>query len=162
MVIRYMLDTDACIALIKNRPDGMRKRLSLLSAEEVGVSAMVVAELWFGVRHSQRKKQNQAALKDFLSYATPLDWPWQASELYGKIRSELQQRGSPIGAMDLLIAAHALFLDAVLVTNNIREFERVPDLKIENWQAMTPLEDDISPVISEGKPASEMVIEDRR
>ena len=135
MVIRYMLDTDACIALIKDRPDSMRRRLSGLTPEEVGVSAVVAAELWFGVQHSQKKRQNQAALKDFFACATLSDWPWQASERYGKIRTTLQQRGTPIGAMDLLIATHAVFLNAVLVTNNTREFERVPDLRIENWQA---------------------------
>ena len=133
MVIRYMLDTDACIALIKNRPETMGRRLSRLSAEEVGISGIVAAELWFGVAHSQRKKQNKAALKDFLEYVTLLDWPGEASALYGRIRAYLQKLGTPIGAMDLLIAAHVLFLDTVLVTNNTREFERVPDLKLENW-----------------------------
>jgi len=133
MVIRYMLDTDACIALIKNRPEGMRVRLSRLSPEEVGISAIVSAELWFGVAHSQKKRQNEAALKDFLDYATLLDWPCEASQLYGKIREGLQKRGTPIGAINLLIAAHAILLHAVLVTNNAREFERVPGLKIENW-----------------------------
>ena len=136
MVIRYTLDTDACIALIKNRPEGMRIRLSRLSPEEVGVSAIVAAELWFGIAHSQKKKENEAALKDFLDYATLLDWPCEASHLYGKIREGLQKKGTPIGAMDLLIAAHAIFLDAVLVTNNTREFERVPGLKIENWETL--------------------------
>ena len=136
MVIRYMLDTDACIALIKNRPEAMRNRLARLSPEEVGISGIVAAELWFGVVHSQKKRQNEAALKDFLDYATLLDWPCEASALYGKIRSGLQKLGKPIGAMDLLIATHALFLDAALVTNNTREFERVPDLKIENWEAV--------------------------
>ena len=133
MVIRYMLDTDACIALIKNRPETMRSRLTRLSPEEVGISSIVAAELWFGVEHSQKKKQNEAALKDFLDYATLLDWPCEASPLYGKIRVGLQKQGTPIGAMDLLIASHTIFLDAVLVTNNTREFERVPDLKIENF-----------------------------
>ena len=136
MVIRYMLDTDACIALIKNRPEAMRIRLSNLSPEEVGISSIVTAELWFGVAHSQKKNQNEAALKDFLDYATLLDWPCEASPLYGKIRTGLQKLGTPIGAMDLLIASHAISLDAVLVTNNTREFERVPDLKIENWEAL--------------------------
>ena len=135
-MIRYMLDTDACIALIKNRPEAMRSRLSRLSPKEVGISGIVVAELWFGVAHSHKKKKNEAALKDFLDYATAMDWPCEASPLYGKIRSGLQKQGKPIGAMDLLIASHALFLDAVLVTNNTREFERVPHLKIENWEAM--------------------------
>lgn len=135
MVIRYMLDTDACIALIKNRPEAMRVRLTRLSPQEVGMSGIVAAELWFGVAHSQKKKQNEAALKDFMDYVTLLDWPSEASPLYGKIREGLQKQGRPIGAMDLLIGVHALFLDAVLVTNNTKEFERVPGLKIENWAA---------------------------
>lgn len=133
MVIRYMLDTDICIALIKNRPEAMRSRLSRLSPEEVGISGIVAAELWFGVEHSQKKKQNTAALKDFLEYVSLLDWPCEASKTYGQIRAGIQKKGTPIGAMDLLIASHALFLDAVLVTNNTKEFERIPDLKIENW-----------------------------
>jgi len=137
MVIRYMLDTDACIALIKNRPEPMRIRLSRLAPDEVGISGIVTAELWFGIALSEKKKQNQAALKDFLDYATLLDWPHEASPLYGKIRAGLQKQGTPIGAMDLLIASHALFLDAMLVTNNTKEFNRIPDLKIENWEAKT-------------------------
>jgi len=133
MVIRYMLDTDICIALIKNRPEAMRSRLSRLSPEEVGISGIVAAELWFGVEHSQKKKRNTAALKDFMEYVSLLDWPCEASNTYGQIRAEIQKKGTPIGAMDLLIASHALSLDVVLVTNNTKEFERVPGLKIENW-----------------------------
>jgi tRNA(fMet)-specific endonuclease VapC len=133
MVIRYMLDTDACIALIKNRTVSMRNRLSLLTPEEVGISSIVAAELWLGVANSQKKKKNESALKDFLEFVTLLDWPCEASPLYGQMRAQLQKTGTTIGAMDLLIASHALFINTVLVTNNIREFERIPDLKIENW-----------------------------
>jgi tRNA(fMet)-specific endonuclease VapC len=133
VVIRYLLDTDACIALIKNRPVSMRNRLSLLTPEEVGISGIVAAELWFGVANSQKKKKNESALKDFLEVVTLLDWPCEASALYGRVRAQLQQQGTPIGAMDLLIASHALFIDTILVTNNTRQFERVPGLKVENW-----------------------------
>ena len=135
-----MLDTNICIALIKNRPEAIRSRLSRFSPEEVGISGIVAAELWFGVEHSQKKKQNTAALKDFLEYVTLLDWPCEASNTYGQIRAWIQKKGTPIGAMDLLIASHALFLDVVLVTNNTKEFERVPGLKIENWLNPWPLE----------------------
>jgi len=72
-------------------------------------------------------------LNDFLDYVTALDWPFEASEIYGRIRADIKGKGTPIGAMDLLIASHALFLDAVLVTENVREFQRVSDLRIENW-----------------------------
>ena len=116
MVTRYMLDTNACIALIKSRPEAMRIRFSGLSTDEVGVSSIVAAELWYGVALSQRKRQNEIALRDFLDYAVVLDWPSAASRIYGQIRAGLKRKGTPIGAMDLLIAAHALFLDAVLVT----------------------------------------------
>ena len=128
-----MLDTDICIALIKKRPETMLKRLAKLAPEEVGISGIVSAELRFGVEFSQKKKQNAAALNDFLEYVTLLDWPGEASNIYGQIRAGIQKKGTPIGAMDLLIAAHALFLDAVLVTNNTKEFVRIPGLKIENW-----------------------------
>ena len=128
-----MLDTNTCIAIIKRRPDTIQTRLTALSIEEVGISGIVAAELWYGVALSQKKKQNEAALKDFLDYVTVLDWPFEASEIYGRIRADIKGKGTPIGAMDLLIASHALFLDAVLVTENVREFQRVSDLRIENW-----------------------------
>jgi tRNA(fMet)-specific endonuclease VapC len=128
-----MLDTNTCIAIIKRRPDTIKTRLTVLAVEEVGISGIVAAELWYGVAFSQKKKQNKTALKDFLDYVTELDWPFEAGEIYGRIRADLKEKGTPIGAMDLLIAAHALFLEAVLVTGNEREFQRVSDLKIENW-----------------------------
>ena len=132
-MIRYMLNTNTCIAIIKRRLDTIQARLTALSVEEVGISGIVAAELWYGVAFSQKKKQNETALKDFLDYVTVLDWPFEAGAIYGRIRADLKGKGTPIGAMDLLIAAHALFLDAVLVTGNEREFQRVSDLKIENW-----------------------------
>lgn len=128
-----MLDTSTCIAIIKRRPDTIQARLTALSVEEVGISGIVAAELWYGVAFSQKKKQNETALKDFLDYVTVLDWPFEAGKIYGRIRADLKGKGTPIGAMDLLIAAHALFLDAVLVTGNKRKFQRVSDLKLENW-----------------------------
>lgn len=96
MVVRYMLDTDACIALIKNRPEAMRVRLTRLSPEEVGISGIVAAELWFGVARAQEKRQNEASPKDFMDYATVLDWPVEASPLYGKIR-EFRNKGGLLG-----------------------------------------------------------------
>jgi tRNA(fMet)-specific endonuclease VapC len=132
-VIRYMLDTNTCIAIIKRRPDTVQARLIALSIDAVGISGIVAAELWYGVAFSQKKKQNEKALKDFLDYVTELDWPFEAGEVYGRIRSDLKRKGTPIGAMDLLIASHALFLDAILVTDNERELQRVSDLRIENW-----------------------------
>jgi tRNA(fMet)-specific endonuclease VapC len=130
---RYMLDTNTCIHLIKYRADPLYRRMSTIPVEDVTVSGIVAAELWYGVALSRKKRQNEAALKDFLGYVDVLDWPNEAGPVYGRIRAHLKRKGTPIGAMDLLIATHALFLDAVLVTDNTREFERVPDLKLENW-----------------------------
>jgi tRNA(fMet)-specific endonuclease VapC len=134
-VIRYMLDTDICISLIKARPDKIGRRLSRLPVEDVGISSIVAAELWYGIALSEKKKQNEAALRDFLDFVKVLDWPSGACPVYGRIRAHLKKKGIPIGAMDLLIASHAAFLNAVLVTNNTREFDRVPDLRVENWLA---------------------------
>ncbi|MFB3885552.1 MAG: type II toxin-antitoxin system VapC family toxin [Thermodesulfobacteriota bacterium] len=135
MVIRYMLDTNVCIALIKSRPERMRIRFSGLSIEEVGISSIVAAELWHGAALSEKKRQNEAALRDFLDYVGILNWPFEASPIYGRIRAIAQKKGAPIGAMDLLIASHALWLDAVLVTENTKAFGRVPHLRVENWEA---------------------------
>ncbi len=131
--MRYMLDTNVCIAIMKKAPPQIRNRLKGLRADDVGVSSIVAAELWYGIAQSQRTKHNQEALKDFLRYVTVTDWPADAAPAYGKIRSHLRKKGTPIGAMDLLIAAHALAVDTVLVTNNVSEFKRVPKLKIEKW-----------------------------
>ncbi|MCX5868856.1 MAG: type II toxin-antitoxin system VapC family toxin [Proteobacteria bacterium] len=131
--MRYILDTNLCIEIMKRRPAAIQARLIDLSTEEVAISSIVAAELWYGVAYSQKKKQNETALRDFLNYVTVLDWPQEASHLYGQIRAGLKEKGTPIGAMDLLIAAHALFLDAILVTDNTRELRRVPGLKVENW-----------------------------
>jgi tRNA(fMet)-specific endonuclease VapC len=132
-VIRYMLDTNTCIALIKDRPEALRVRMFDLSRDQVGISSIVTAELWYGVSLSEKTKQNEAALKDFLDYVTVLNWPYEAGPIYGNLRASLRKKGTPIGAMDLLIASHALSLNITLVTDNIREFQRVPGLKIENW-----------------------------
>ncbi len=132
-MIRYMLDTNTCVGIIKDRPEAVCNKRSIVSVGEVAISSIVAAELWYGVAYSQKKKQNESALKDFLEYVEVMPWPSEAGPVYGRIRAELRKRGSPIGAMDLLIAAHAVVLGAVLVTDNTREFRRVPDLKIENW-----------------------------
>ena len=128
-----MLDTNICIHMIKYHPVSLREKLADVQVGEIAISGIVSAELWYGVACSQRKKGNEAALKDFLQYVEILDWPKGAAPLYGRIRAELRSGGTPIGAMDLLIAIHALFLHKVLITNNQNEFERIPGLKVENW-----------------------------
>lgn len=132
-MIKYMLDTNICIAIMKNASPTVSDRLTNLPINQVGVSSIVIAELWFGIEHSKRAKENEEVLNHFTRFVTVSAWPLGAAPFYGSIRAHLKSRGTPIGAMDLLIAAHALFLNAVLVTNNEREFKRVPKLKVENW-----------------------------
>ena len=132
-MISYMLDTNICIHIIKHRADALYNKLSVLPVERVAISSIVHAELWYGVTQSKKKVQNEAALKDFLEYVNVLDWPSAAGQIYGKIRTHLKAKGTPIGAMDMLIAAHAVSVNAVLVTDNTKEFQRVPGLKLENW-----------------------------
>jgi len=132
-MIRYMLDTNTCINLIKHRPASIHRKLCSMPVWQVAISSIVSAELWYGVAYSQKRKENEAALKDFLQYVDVLHWPKEAAMLYGEIRAELRTKGTPIGAMDLLIAVHGVFLNTTLVTHNQKEFERIPGLKIENW-----------------------------
>lgn len=135
-MIRYMLDTNTCIHIIKDRPEPICRKLSRVTVGEVAISSIVAAELWYGVACSEKKKQNEVALRDFQEYVEVLAWPSEAGPIYGRIRAEFKKRGRPIGAMDLLIAAHAVHLDAVLVMENTKEFDRVPDLKKESWTGL--------------------------
>ena len=99
----------------------------------VTISSVVVAELQFGIQQSKKQATNQAELDFFLDFVSVLDWPLKATHKYGFIRNYLKEKGTPIGPMDLLIAAHALCENATLVTNNTQEYERVPELRLENW-----------------------------
>jgi tRNA(fMet)-specific endonuclease VapC len=131
--MRYLLDTNICIYLIKKHPAKVLQRLREQNASQVGVSTITVAELEFGVAKSARPEQNQEALQLFLAPLEIVLFDSSAAVHYGRIRTVLEKNGSPIGSMDLLIAAHALSLGVLLVTNNEREFSRVPGLKLENW-----------------------------
>ncbi len=131
--MRYMLDTDACIALIKRKPASVIRRLSVLAPGDAGISAITLAELRFGVMKSSAIDGNAAALDDFLLPLEIADFGASAAESYGRVRAGLEKAGTPIGPLDTQIGAHALSLGAVLVTNNVREFRRIPGLKIENW-----------------------------
>jgi tRNA(fMet)-specific endonuclease VapC len=132
-MLRYMLDTDTSSYIMKRSNDSVLKRLKRTPVSEVCISVITKSELLFGVEMSPRKQQDEAALTAFLAYVEVLDFPDQASRDYAKIRSDLKRKGAMIGANDLFIAAHARSLDLTLVTNNIREFGRVPHLIMENW-----------------------------
>lgn len=131
--MRYMLDTNMCIYLIKRKPAGVRERFSSKRRSDVCLSAIAVGELEYGVERSARKAENRAALVEFLSPIQIVPFDAQAARLYGEIRAALEATGQPIVPFDTQIAAHALSLDCTLVTNDAREFARVPGLTIENW-----------------------------
>ena len=131
--MRYLLDTDICIYIAKRKPAGVLTRLERLRPGDVGMSVVTYLELVYGAHKSQQVDSNVALIKQ-LSRLIPvqaMDAP--AATYYGKLRAGLEKSGSLIGAYDLLIAAHALALDLTLVTNNVREFRRMPGLRLENW-----------------------------
>jgi tRNA(fMet)-specific endonuclease VapC len=130
---RVMLDSDICIhAMRRNAPEVLR-RLSASHPGDVGVSSIVAGELWVGVMKSHDRERSEHAVKEFLTLVEVLGWPAEAARIYGEIRAALEARGRPIGAMDMLIAAHALHERATLVTRNLAEFMRVDGLKVESW-----------------------------
>ncbi len=131
--MRYLLDTNICIYLIKGQPRQVLQKFTALSVGEIGVSSITVAELHHGVQKSQHVAKNQQALEQFLLPLVIADFDAKAAQVYGQIRAALERQGTPIGPLDILIAAHALSLDTTLVTNNVKEFSRVPDLRIANW-----------------------------
>ena len=131
--MKWMLDSDTCIALIKRRPEAAIRRLHSRSIGQVGVSSIVVGELAFGAERSAHRAQNLDALQQFLMALEVAVFDLPAALHYGAARVPLEQLRRPIGPLDMLIAAHALSLDAVLVTHNVREFGRVKGLRIEDW-----------------------------
>ena len=131
--MRYLLDTNTCIYVIKRSPPQVYKRLRKLRIGEVGISAITFCELQFGVTNSSKPDKNQLALTEFLAPLEVLDFPSAAAVTFGDVRLRLKRAGTPIGSYDLLIAAHALEQGLTLVTNNLKEFKRVPGLELENW-----------------------------
>ena len=128
-----MLDTDVCSYLLKGTSAALDRRVAEVGVEAVCASVVTKAELLFGVAVSPRPEVHAPAVEHLLRYLQVLDLPEAAAEHYAAIRAELGRRGVPIGANDLWIAAHARCLDLTLVTNNVREFSRVPGLEVESW-----------------------------
>ena len=136
MAIRYLLDTNICIYIINNKPKAVFERfLALGENERVYISSISVAELFYGLEKSAspKKEQNKLALIKFLSPLEVAHFDDRAAIEYGSIRAKLEKSGNIICANDLFIAAHAISLGTTLVTNNTKEFERVCELKLENW-----------------------------
>ena len=133
--MNYFLDTNICIYLINQRPPSIVEKLMKFSPQELGISAIVVSELQYGVAKSSQSERNRQLLDAFLRPFQIVPYDAAAAEAYGLIRADLEKKGQPIGREDLLIAAHALAADLTLVTNNEAEFKRVPNLRVENWAA---------------------------
>ena len=131
--MKFMLDTNIIAYAKNNRPESVLQRFMEHRPEDMCISAITMAELEFGICKSSKPAQNRLALMMFLSEIQVVPFDGKAAQEYGLIRSELTARGTPIGANDLLIAAHARSLGLTLITNNGREFERVPGLTVENW-----------------------------
>ncbi len=129
----YMLDTDTCAFIMRGASEKLRRRLLATPMDEQSISVVTLAELLFGVRLSSKPKQNRETLSAFVRHVSVFGWTEDAAEDYADIRVHLQKKGKMIGANDLMIAAHARSVGAVIVTNNEREFRRVPGLKVENW-----------------------------
>ncbi len=127
-----LLDTNTCIYIINNRPPNVLERFRKYKAGEVGISSIAASELAYGVAKSGSLK-NRTALEMFLAPMQILPFDSQCLWFYADLRASLEKQGLSIGPMDTLIAAQALSIDGTLVTNNIKEFMRVPKLKLENW-----------------------------
>ena len=130
--MKYLLDTNTCIALINQRSAQVEHQLQTRGVEQVGVSSITVAELAFGVMKSQSTR-NQAMLRGFLAPIEIAPFDGHAAWSYGAVRASLERKGTPIGPFDMQIAGHALALGCTVVTNNVREFARVPGLRVEDW-----------------------------
>lgn len=131
--MKYLLDTNICIYLIKKRPLEVLERFKSVPLGELGISTITLAELQYGVAKSAAPAKNGEALSRFLTPFAIVDFDADAAIWYGRVRARLASAGTPIGSMDMLIAAHALAHRYILVSNNTREFERVEGLMLENW-----------------------------
>ena len=131
----YMLDTDTCIFLMRGDSLVLADKVQSIPLAQQVMSVVTFAELSYGVMASAsaRRKQNQQVLDRLALHLAVLDWPQEAAQHYAGIRLDLRKRGAQLGAADLMIAAHARALDAVIVTNNTKDFGRVKGLRVENW-----------------------------
>ena len=135
MASLFMLDTDTCIFLMRRASQKLETKVQSVPLQNQVMSAVTFAELSYGVQASvaAKRKQNQATLDSLALHLAVLDWPQDAAKFYAEIRFDLKKRGAQLGAADLMIAAHARSLGAVVVTNNVKDFGRVKDLEVENW-----------------------------
>ena len=131
--MKYMLDTNMCIYIIKKHPKNVLKKFETFDVGDICISSITFAELMYGVHKSQHQQQNRVALEGFTAPLEILAFNSDVANHYGKIRAYLEKKGTPIGSLDMMIAAQAHYMDLILVTNNKKEFSRVPHLNIEDW-----------------------------
>ena len=129
----YMLDTNICIYIIKRKPPHVLDRFKKTEISQITISSITLSELLYGVSKSFRPEQNLMALTQFVAPIEILPYGGEAAQYYGNLRAHLEKQGAPIGSLDMLIAAHALSISGTLITNNEKEFNRVPSLHVENW-----------------------------
>ena len=129
----FMLDTNTCIYLIKQKSRNLLKRFNNHSVGDIGISSITLAELQYGVAKSLYVNKNKEALAEFILPLEIADFDEKAAESYGAVRTGLEKAGKPVGSMDMLIGAHALSLDVTVITNNTKEFRKIKNLKVEDW-----------------------------
>lgn len=131
--MRYLIDTNICIYIMNERPPEVIAEFKKHALGDIGISSVTVSELYYGVSKSRHKQKNAKRLQAFLMPFEILNYDENASIHYGDIRADLEAKGKVIGAMDMMISAHARSQNLILVTNNESEFKRVDSLKVENW-----------------------------
>ena len=131
--MKVMLDTNTCIAIIRRNSLQVLKRFNAYKVGEIGISWITLAELEFGVAKSQHQEKNQAALDEFVLPLEIANFNRETARVYGRVRVMLENKGTPIGSLDMMIGAHALALGVTLATNNKREFSRIKGLTVVDW-----------------------------
>jgi tRNA(fMet)-specific endonuclease VapC len=131
--MRYTLDTNICSYILKNHPAAVKHKFGEVGAGNICISTIVLAELYFGAARHPKGVVIRREIDDFVSRLVVMPWDETAADHYGAIRSSLEKTGTLVGAMDMLIAAHAISCRAILVTNNLREFDRIKGLTSVNW-----------------------------
>ncbi|MBI5142084.1 MAG: type II toxin-antitoxin system VapC family toxin [Nitrospirae bacterium] len=133
--MKLMLDTNICIYIIKQQPPAVLKRFMEYKVGDIVISSIALSELRYGVAKSGHREKNSKALVEFVIPLEIVPYDENAAMVYGDIRASLEKAGTPVGAMGMLIAAHAVSLNVSLVTNNTREFSRIPMLDVIDWSA---------------------------
>ncbi len=131
--MKLMLDTNICIAIIKQKPKDIMQKFSAYQVGDICISSITLAELRYGVAKSQHQEKNQVALDEFILPLEVADFDHAAAFFYGNLRASLEKQGTPIGPLDTMIGAHALSLNLTLVTNNTKEFKRILQLNVIDW-----------------------------